>query len=187
MARYGFIQTKEDVKFLILYAMGFLTFPVGFESVADICTWCDDGFSFFELKEAFDEMVASAHITQKDGGYQITDKGREAAQLFESHLPFTVRESAQKSALRVVQKLRRDAAITTSVQVLADCDLVVSMEMQEVFSLSMHVVNHSQAALLERNFKENAEQIYQVLLDAVTRNYTGEEAAPQAKEGCVPD
>lgn len=173
MARYGFIRTKEEIKFLVLYAMGFLTFPVSFESIVDICTWCDEGFGFFELKECFDEMVRTGHISvDGDTTYTITEKGRETMKLFEDHLPYTVRESAQRSALRVVQQLRRDAAISTVVEPLALNDLVVSMDMDEVFSLKMHVVSRAQATLLERNFKENAEKIYQVLLDAVIRDYS---------------
>lgn len=172
MARHGFIRTKEEIKFLILYATGYLPFPVDLESIVDLCTWCDDGFGFFELKEAFDEMLATGHMTEPEPGlYAITDKGRETMVLFERNLPYTVRESAQQSALRVVQKLRRDAAIATGVEVLAENDLVVTMEMQDVFSLRMHVVSRGQASLLERNFRASAEQIYQVLLRAVTEDY----------------
>ena len=53
MVRYGFIHTKEDIKFLVLFAMDLLPFPVTFETVVDLITWCDDGFGYFELSEAF--------------------------------------------------------------------------------------------------------------------------------------
>lgn len=178
MVRYGFIRTKEDIKFLVLYSMGFLDFPVSFESVVDICTWCDDGFSYFELQEAFYEMVETGHIERAPGEgeplYRITAMGRETAELFETSLPYTVRESAQASALRVVRALRRDAAISTSVDPCADNDLVVELGLEEVFSIRMHVVSRAQASLLERRFRKNAEKIYHVLLDALTQNYEEE-------------
>ena len=173
MARHGFIRTKEEIKFLILYAAGFLPFPVEFEAIVDLCTWCDDGFGYFELKEAFDELLASGHMAAPEAArYHITDKGRQAMELFERNLPFTVREAAQKSALRVVQQLRRDAAISTRVERLAEHDLRVTLDMQDVFSIGMNVVSERQAALLERNFRAHAEEIYQVLLRAVTDEYT---------------
>lgn len=175
MARHGFIRTKEEIKFLILYATGFLPFPVDLESIVDLCTWCDDGFGFFELKEAFDEMLQTGHMSEPEPGlYAVTDKGRDTMELFEKNLPYTVREAAQQSALRVVQKLRRDAAITTEVETLSEHDLLVTMTMQDVFSIRMNVVNRAQATLLERNFRENAEKIYQVLLGAVTEDYKKE-------------
>lgn len=178
MPRYGFIHTKEEIKFLILYSMGYLPFPVSFEAIVDITTWCDGGFGFFELKEAFDELPATGHIREvRPALYEITDKGREAAELFADKLPHSVREAAQRSALRVVQQIRRDAAITTSVKTVAEHDLVVDMDMEGVFSLQMHVVSQAQATLLERTFQKNAEKIYDILLDAVTRDYSREESS----------
>ena len=64
MIRYGFIHTKEDIKFLVLFAMDLLPFPVTFETVVDLITWCDDGFGYFELSEAFYEMIPTGHIDE---------------------------------------------------------------------------------------------------------------------------
>lgn len=179
MVRRGFIRTKDEIKFLVLYAMQFLDFPVTFEVIVDLCTWCDDGFSYFELHEAFGEMVESGHISNTDSAgdplYQITALGREAAQLFERDLPYTVREAAQASALRVVRQLRRAAAIGVTVEERGEHDLVVELGLEDVFSLRMNVVSRSQAALLERNFRRNAEKIYQVLLDALVQEYETKE------------
>ena len=100
MARYGFIKTKEDVKFLILYSMCYLPDPATFEIMLDVCTWCDDGFTWFDFKEAFDELVATGHIAIADPcadtTYQISEKGREALAAFENRLPYTVREAARR-------------------------------------------------------------------------------------------
>ncbi|MCI8857572.1 MAG: DUF4364 family protein [Clostridiaceae bacterium] len=179
MIRYGFIRTKEDIKFLILYAMGFLTEPVSFDAVVDICTWCDDGFGYFELSEAFQELVGTGHLREYEESegaqYAITPRGREAAEVFEKKLPFTVREAAQKSALRVVRKQRRDAAIRTEVTEAAENDFIVTLTMEEVFSLDMHVVSRAQASLLEKNFRGNAEKMYQTILNALIQDGTESE------------
>ncbi|MGI6181157.1 MAG: DUF4364 family protein [Agathobaculum sp.] len=178
MVRYGFIHSKEDIKFLILFAMDLLPFPVSFSTVVDLTTWCDEGFGYFELSEAFYELLPSGHITeqQADDGkqYSITEKGREATRIFEKQLPFPVREAAQRSAIRVVRQIRRDAAIHTSVTERADNDLTVRMEMDQVFAVEMAVISRAQASMLERTFKANAEAIYQTLLSALTANYETE-------------
>ena len=86
MVRYGFIHTKEDIKFLVLFAMDLLPFPVSFSTIVDLTTWCDEGFGYFELSEAFYEMVPTGHIEEiPDKGetlYAITEKGREATRIF---------------------------------------------------------------------------------------------------------
>ena len=178
MARYGFIHSKEDIKFLVLFAMELLPFPVDFSTVVDLTTWCDEGFGYFELSEAFYEMLPTGHIEESrpDGEpvYAITEKGRETVRVFEKNIPFPVREAAQRSAIRVVRQIRRDAAIRTAVTERADNDLTVRLEMDQVFAIDMCVVSRAQASMLERTFKANAETIYQALLSALTANYEAE-------------
>ena len=115
MIRYGFIRTKDEIKFLILTCMTYLPFPVSYDAIVDICTWCDDGFGYFELSEAFSELQDSKHVqkTETDGEevFSITQKGRETADAFQNRLPYTVREAAELSALRVIRKIRRDAQV----------------------------------------------------------------------------
>lgn len=175
MARYGFIKTKDDVKFLILYALGYLPEAATFETALDVCTWCDDGFGWFEFKEAFDELVQTGHLTQADGAgearYTVSPRGREALGAFENRLPYTVREAAQRSALRVVRQARRDAVISARTEPLHPNDFLVKMGIDEVFSLEMHAVSADQAAMLERTFRAHAEEIYQTILHAMTRDY----------------
>lgn len=178
MVRYGFIHSKEDIKFLVLFAMDLLPFPVTFSTVVDLTTWCDEGFGYFELSEAFYEMLPTGHIEEhRDGGealYSITEKGREATRIFEKHLPAPVRQAAQRSALRVVRQIRRDAAIHTTVTERAANDLTIRMEMDQVFAIEMNVVSRAQSSMLERAFKANAETIYQTLLSALTTNHRSE-------------
>ena len=169
MVRYGFIHTKEDIKFLVLFAMDLLPFPVSFSTIVDLTTWCDEGFGYFELSEEIPDKGETL--------YAITEKGREATRIFEKQLPYPVREAAQRSALRVVRQIRRDAGIHTAVTEHGPNDLTVRMEMEQVFAVEMNVVSHGQAAMLERTFKENAEAVYQTLLTAMTKNYANEKEA----------
>jgi hypothetical protein len=178
MVRYGFIRTKDEIKFLILTAMTYLPFRVSYDAIVDICTWCDDGFGYFELSEAFSELIDSGHIDQftsdSDDLFSITEKGRETAQVFSARLPYTVREAAELSALRVIRKIRRDAEVIAHTEKRDEKDYVVTLEMQDVFSIQMNVVSEQQASLLEQNFKKHAENIYQDMLSTLTRNYDEE-------------
>ena len=105
-------------------------------------------------------------------GDERLERGAEVFRLFEF-----VREAAQRSALRVVRQIRRDAGIHTAVTEHGPNDLTVRMEMEQVFAVEMNVVSHGQAAMLERTFKENAEAVYQTLLTAMTKNYANEKEA----------
>ncbi len=175
MIRYGFIRTKDEIKFLILTCMTYLPFPVSYDAIVDICTWCDDGFGYFELSEAFSELQHSNHVEKIENNgeelFAITKKGRETATAFQNRLPYTVREAAELSALRVIRKIRRDAQVSVTTEQNGETDFVVQMTMQDVFSIRMNVVSLQQAAFLEQNFKKHAEEMYQQLLSTLTHNY----------------
>ncbi len=175
MVRFGFIRTKEEIKFLILTCMAYLPFPVSFAAIVDLCTWCDDGFDYFELSEAFSELQNTHHIEKSLEGelevFCITEKGHQTAQAFRNRLPSTVREAAELSALRVVRKIRQDAQISTSTEQCGEKDYVVHLTMQDVFSVQMHVVSPAQASYLESHFQKHAEDMYQQLLSAMTSEY----------------
>lgn len=179
MARYGFIRSKEDIKFLILFAMEKLPFAASFETIVDITTWCDDGFGYFELSEAFYELVPTGHIeassAENNPLYCITEKGKEAIAAFAENIPLPIREAAERSTLRVVRQIRRDATIHTQTTKHGENDYTVRLEMEQVFAVEMNVVSPAQASMLENTFKDGAETIYQTVLKALTTNYDKKE------------
>ena len=172
LPRYGFIREKSEIKYLILYAMTYLPIPVDETALIDICL-IDDAFGYLEFAEAFHELVDTGHVLREEretgAVFAITDKGRNAAEVFELQIPFSVRERAQRSALRVVRELRRSAGIVTSTEKLAENNYRVHL------SISMMVVNEHQASMLEGNFKRNAEKIYNGILNELLRDYSPDE------------
>ena len=182
MPRYGFIREKSEIKYLILYAMTYLPIPVDETALIDICL-IDDAFGSLEFAEAFHELVDTGHVLREEretgAVFAITDKGRNAAEVFELQIPFSVRERAQRSALRVVRELRRSAGIVTSTEKLAENNYRVHLSLKddrdEIISISMMVVNEHQASMLEGNFKRNAEKIYNGILNELLRDYSPDE------------
>ena len=85
-----------------------------------------------------------------------------------------MREAAELSALRVIRKLRRDAQVSAETEQISEKDYVVTMPMQDVFSIQMHVVSQTQAAYLEQHFQKHAEDVYQHLLSTMTSEYETE-------------
>ncbi len=172
MIRYGFIRNKEEIKFLILYVMGYMPFPVDFDTIVDLCTWCDEGFGFFELNEAFQELLHTGHLLESTPEttplYAISEKGRNTVKLFDDRLPYTIKKEAQIYALKTVRKIRRDAELHTGITPAGE-DFLVTLGMEDIFSVSLHVVNEKQALTLEQNFREYAEDIYNDFLRALTK------------------
>ncbi len=171
MARHGFIHTKEDIKFLILYSMGLLEQAMDFNTIVDLCTACDEGFGWFELKEAFDELVESGHVQAQQAEaqmlYDVSTKGSEAVKVFSNRVPYSVRDIAQKEAARIVRQLRRDAVITTQTEATPAGNYAVTLCLEDAFTLQLFASTATQATKLEANFRKNAELVYAQMLAAL--------------------
>lgn len=175
MPRYQYIRTKEDIQFLVLYSLQLLPEPVTFEDIVDLVTMCDDGFGWFELREAFDELIRNDLLDIDDTGaeprYQIGDRGREVSAAFVGRLPHSVRRLAQESALRVIRRIHRDAVITAETSIAGPADYPVTLGLEKMFTLSLHAVSEEQAAIMTRNFKNHAEEVYLGIIKALTKEY----------------
>lgn len=175
MIRYGFIRGKDDIKFLVLYSLTFINFEMTFENIIDICTWCDDGFDYFEFNEAFLELIESKHLdkSKKDDEdvFLITEKGIKTAKEFESRLPISIKERANISALRVKKEIRRNACISTKITKRDEADYVVTMQMEDIFSMDFMVVSENQGRMIEKQFKNYAEKIYDDILNSLIKEY----------------
>lgn len=178
MQGYGFIREKREIKFLTLFAMSYLPISITEEALLDICL-CDGAFGYLEFMEAFHELLETGHVLKTVGAggekqYSITAKGREASKTFENTLPVSVRDHAQKAAVRVVREIRRDAAIRTETTKNGEqsycVDLAISDGSDDIMKISMLVVTPRQGDMLEKNFRKNAEKIYNAVLEQLLKD-----------------
>ena len=176
MVRYGFIHTKEDIKFLVLFAMDLLPFPVTFETVVDLITWCDDGFGYFELSEAFYEMIPTGHIDEStENGvkhYTITEKGRKVAQELAYDLPRSVREKAVTAVLRYQNWARKEARYSADITERADGHCTIRCTVKgldsDLFCLALGMPDRLTAELVKKQFILKGNEIYQLLINKLT-------------------
>ncbi len=175
MGELGYIRDKLDVKYLILFVMSCLDIQVTFDDVAEMAM-IDNAMTYFDVSDAFYEMVESGHVEADGNYYRITERGRQVLTGYERRLPASVRRDAQKAVMKTVARLKRDAMISTSTKEVGPDNFVVTLKMSdgvgELISLDMMVVNKRLALLLEGNFKANAEVIYNEILNAVMRDYS---------------
>ena len=66
MRRLGFIHDMLDVKVLILFVMGRVSYPVTVQQLYELC-YQDDCLSYFDVCTAVPEMVKSGHLKEAEG------------------------------------------------------------------------------------------------------------------------
>ena len=171
MEYHGFINDMLDVKLLILFVANHLLYPVNIQTLYELCMQ-DDKLSYFSVVEAVPEMVESGHLTEAEGGFVITEKGREVASITKDSLAFPVAQRAAKAVDRFNRALRRDSFIRTEVLEQPNGDALAVMrlddEMGNLITLEYTCPTPRQAALLTKAFPARAEKLYQLITEILT-------------------
>lgn len=173
----GYIRDKLDIKFLILFVMSEIDRPVGADDILDT-VFVDEAMGYFDTSEAFYEMEESGHINKFPEGYMISEKGKAALDAYSDRLPPSVKRKAQQAVLKTMARLKRENSISCSTDERDPGNLVTTMRINdgkdELLRVDMLVVNRQQAALLENNFRNNPEKIYNAIINALLRDYKNE-------------
>ncbi len=169
--RHGFIREQKDIKYLIMFSLSFFPFAITEGDLLDVVL-IDDAFGYFEFSEAFSQLLEAKYVgmvmgeSQKE--YFLTPSGQELLQIFNMELPLTVRDKAEKAALRVLLKVRRDASIRASHKENEDGTFTVQLKVcdkkTDQLSIEMAVVTQRQCAIIEDHFKRGAERIYKEII-----------------------
>ncbi len=177
MNGYGFIRDELDIQILILYVLEKLPGVVEPYTLSDLCLF-DGGFTWFDYSQCLAKLIRTGHIEEKDGGYEITEKGRRNVNTVATSLPYIVRAKADKLTAPVAAAMRRSSLIETDIQP-ADAkggqsvSLRLSDGVGEIIGLRLAVPNEALAKQIAANFRESAEELYNRIILLLTKE--GEE------------
>ena len=168
MQRLGFIHDMMDVKVLILYVMARANYPMSGQEVYEVA-YQDECLSYFDVCTALPEMVESGHLSESDGKYEITEKGRQDGALTEDSIAYTVRRLAENAIIRFNCKLRRSSFVKTRILPREDGCSIVMMTLDDetgnLMNLELMAPNSRQALRLSRCFEQRAEQVYNMVIE----------------------
>ncbi len=171
MENLGFIRDKLDIKILILFILEKLPKPVEAVTLSDLALF-DGGFTWFDYTDCLAELVKTDHVTEENGRYAITEKGRRNVNTVSSSLPYTVRAKAERLTAPVAAAMRRASMIETAVEPGPKGGRTVSLRLSdgvgEIVSLRLAVADEDQARAIEKRFRAGAEGIYNDIISLLT-------------------
>ena len=178
MAKHGFINDMLDVKLLILYVTDKLLYPVDTQTLYELCLQ-DDKLSYFDVMQAVPQMVETGHLAETEGGYVITDKGRETAVITKDSLAFPVQQRASRAIERFNREIRRESFTRTEILEQPNGEALAVMhlddELGSLITIEYTCPSSRQAAFLTKAFPGKADKLYQV----ITEILTAKEEAPE--------
>ena len=168
MRRLGFIHDMLDVKVLILFVMGKVSYPVNMQEIYELC-YQDECLSYFDVCTAVPEMVKSGHLKELENDtYGITDKGRADGSLTEDSIAFTVKQKAENAVDRFNRQIRRSSFVKTQIipRETGDFSVIMSLddEMGNLMTLELVAPDQRQAVRLGKLFEKKAENVYNLTM-----------------------
>jgi len=166
MDRYGFIHEKLEIKILILFILNRLPAPIDLDSLAELVL-CDNGITYFDFADALGELVSTEHVAEEDGQYVITDKGNQNGSVTENVVPYSVRMKAEQGTQEMSKVLKRKSMIKATHSERENgitVNLSLSDGLGDIINMDILAGSERQALVIEKNFKKNAEHIYNAVV-----------------------
>ena len=167
----GGLRTAGEIKILICYLLKTVGVPLS-RSALDEAIQENGIANYFDVGQALTELCDNGSIARtEDHGseaYQITEQGRESADLLETTLSFTVRDKAVRSAMRLLSKIRNERENHVEIQKTQGGYLVTCTVLDrqlELMTVRLLVADALQAELVKNRFLDDPQATYQSILE----------------------
>ena len=165
-----------DNKIIILYILEKNYKPLSVEQIAKFCEDFDD-ITYFDICTYIQELKSNEYIeeiyTESNGSsYVITASGLSTLQELLELIPGVNLHNIKKIISKNIVKAKTDFSIDNVVVPVNDAFKVtctIKEDKDEVVSITMYAANKDHARNITRNWNNNAEEIYDKLLEMMTR------------------
>lgn len=176
----GFIHDKLDMKVYLLYLLSGACAPVDFAALTDLAL-AERGTEYFLFAQALAELKDSGHVTESDGCYAVTDKGRRNSQDSEGSLPQVLRRRCGRRLADLNAALKRRAQVRAQVLPREDGGFTLRLALDDdggsLLALDLLVSSEEEGRAMADQFRENPEKTYHSILAALRGREKGD--APQ--------
>lgn len=166
----GFIHDKLDMKVYLLYLLSRAYAPVDFAALTELAL-AERGTEYFLFAQALAELKDSGHITESDGSYAVTDKGRRNSEDSEGSLPQVLRRRCDKRLAALNAALRRRAQVRAQVLPREDGGFTLRLALDDdggnLMALDLFVASEEEAAAMAGRFLSVPETTYRTILTAL--------------------
>lgn len=173
----GFIHDKLDMKVYLLYLLSRLDGPVDFSALTELAL-AERGTEYFLFAQALAELKESGHITEENGCYAVTDKGRYISADSEGSLPQVLRRRCDRRLGELNAVLRRRAQVRAQVLPREEGGFTLRLALDDnggnLFSLELLVPSEEEGQAMAERFRESPEAIYHSVLAALQAKEKGD-------------
>lgn len=173
------LHKKGDLtenKLILLYLLRQVGLPLQLDLMTVLVTEQDWMYYFDMRQHLFDLSESGLIVTRPMGGdtfYAITEAGRESLAMFQSMVPFSIREEIDAYVREHRAELAAPTHVHASFEERSDRSFLVRLtlteeDMDEIFSMTLMAGDRREAAQICQEFKKNGPALYAQLVRQLT-------------------
>ena len=172
-----------DNKIIILYILEKNSKPLTIEQIAKFCEDFED-ITYFDICSYVQELKSNKYIDESFSEssnlvYSITSSGLSTLQELLELIPGVNLHNIKKIINKNIVKIKTDFSIDNVVIPVKDDEFKVTCYIKEgndeLVSITMYATNKDQARNITKNWNSNAEEIYEKLLEMMTKEVSDSE------------
>lgn len=171
----GGMRSKNEIKTLICYLYN--SVKENMDKGIIIQAILKQGLAnYFETSSAFDDLVMNGNLVPADNEhktYSLTEKGAEIAKQLDSTVAYTIKEKAYACAVKLLAEKKKE--IENKVNIIKNdngftVECSVSGGDMDLMKLNIYAPEMEQALILKKNFLDNPNKAYKVMLALLTKD-----------------
>lgn len=171
----GGMRSKNEIKTLICYLYN--SVKENMDKGIVIQAILKQGLAnYFETSSAFDDLVMNGNLIPADDEhktYSLTKNGAEIAKQLDSTVAYTIKEKAYACAVKLLAEKKKE--IENKVNIIKNdngftVECSVSGGDMELMKLDIYAPEMEQALILKKNFLDNPNKAYKILLALLTKD-----------------
>lgn len=174
------LQSKFDEvehKLLILYLIDTMNIPISYNKISEFAL--DSNYmNFFTLQSCLSELETSGYVEKitdnTSSRYTVTGEGLQVLEYFEKNIPQNIRNKINKFVEENKIIVKKDYEITANIfQEHSTGDFIVKCGAYDdevmLMELNISVVSNIEARRISRNWKNNVNSIFNMIISEVTK------------------
>ncbi len=166
-----------DNRIIILYVLNTSSKPLTLDNILNLCSEFED-ITYFDICSYIENLKASNYIKQTHENnttlYELTELGYSILQELLELIPGVNLYNLRKMIQKNITQVKKDYSIDTIIIPIKSEEYKVSCYIKdgndELLNICMYAGNKDQARKISKNWNENAENIYNKLIEMMAKD-----------------
>ena len=168
----GGLTSGTEIRILLCYILDSINGPVTRQQLEQVLLG-EELVNYFAMAESLAQLKEQSLLTESDAGFSLTDAGRTVGRTLAVDVPRTIRDTAVRGVIRAQQYAAKQAVHQSTVlkgEKGRTVQCALGDEAGPLFKMELYMPDDLSAEAVRRKFIEDGDEVYKLVLAALTGN-----------------